>query len=569
MFFKILKLKIIPLGLTFLVSSINGYADDFSLNLSQRVGNNERVSRRAFGVNLLYTVSDIERSRMEQLMKGKVGFIRWPGGTVVNRFSYRNDNVQSPDTTNFYEMKQFSQNIGAIPIIGIPLQAGFIEQDGVIRWNPDFDDEIHYIGQNFIDRVRFAYVDNESGFAGGYFFNRFGRRLTAEEHTFAYNRIRNILLQYNPHLRLFANSKNQDIDNWWRPLDGGFGFGWTKYYGNRGEDINDYERDFETLSFDRLARYGNQILQKKQELGPRTKLIRYEWNLTPLQVGVAGTTPAQASIWNIWNQLEQLRGGTFMSAFWPLRPIVRSGGIYSVPYFASSEAGGLRLSQTGIGLQSLAEILSIRGNTRILEHASSQRSNQNHDTYMFAAQNSKRDFRMIVVNKRGRGTEPMAIRLPNFDLSGYTLTAYKYLPSRGLNQDAIVRINARVDGDTIRFVSNSLSLTFLLLQEIRYQSQLVAPDMVDATNSVWRIDLPGRVRVKNLIIDANGAFRRNYKILFRNASGELQEIVDRTEGVDDTRREVAIEEISQRTDHIVVRWRNEAAPQAIRWKIVD
>ncbi|MEM7647273.1 MAG: hypothetical protein AAF203_10205, partial [Pseudomonadota bacterium] len=208
-------------GFAILTTSHLSWADTFRLNLNQDFSKKESVDRDLFGLNLLYTVTDEERASMVSSLKGKINFVRWPGGTLVNAYHYRRPHYRAhansrdgydprldgdaEDFTDFNELLAFTKSLGAKPMIGIPLQSGYKKVGNRAVWDPQFENEIRDIAINFASKVEYAYIDNETGIQHGLFANKFDRAMSSEEYAYAYNRIRPILLSKNPKLKILAN----------------------------------------------------------------------------------------------------------------------------------------------------------------------------------------------------------------------------------------------------------------------------------------------------------------------------------------------------------------------------
>jgi hypothetical protein len=147
-------------------------ATDVSIDINTNsaidvAGQQVSVHPDLFGINFPYYITDDQRLKLVPLLKGKVRFLRWPEGAITSSYSYAHPcsqsiysdprrayvfdgmdvrglvdasgvdaslEVKSSDEcvgekgiyfTDIYEFIEFCNEIGAEPMVGIPLQTGF------------------------------------------------------------------------------------------------------------------------------------------------------------------------------------------------------------------------------------------------------------------------------------------------------------------------------------------------------------------------------------------------------------------------------------------------------------
>jgi hypothetical protein len=564
------------------------------------------IDKDLIGLNILKTTTDIQRNKLIPLLKGKVNYLRWPGGTVTSfhsyfhedyhafkdpRVNYNKSNKGNPrNFTDFKEFIKLCNDVKAKPFTGIPLQPGYMIDPITKRavWDPSgrFRKELKATIAKISPYVSTVYIDNEMGHPGGLYYSRFKRVMSPREHEVALASVIQTIKSVNPNLKIMPNSKKRDYLTWWSNISISDGYGWTKYNGSWDRsNPNDLQKDFLNKSFNKsLASISKDTRNYKNDFEKNgwsnSKFVRYEWNLAP-NFSRKIKHEFGAAIWNAWNLSGQMRGGIDLSFFWPLYKNPLSSTSYNYkwspndffPYFEENKLNGpISLAPSGHVIQVYSDTLSKKGKYLLLDsrinwgERTRAHSWSAHGT--FIKHKSSGSLHGIIVNKEQKGWTTIQIELSNKNLAKYkNISAYALRNADAYKTGAPIytRLGVSKRGNSIRLRMPPLSLISVRFDNSIKQYKSLKPSKTSNQNKSWYIDLGNNYDLDNLEIFPHGSAKRNYKI-YSNIStlgmygGNL--VVERND-IGNLKRNVINEEIQTVGRYIRIDWPKKSAPSSL------
>jgi alpha-L-arabinofuranosidase len=178
------------------------------------------ISPMLMGFNLVYKyeVDPVwADGKLERALKElKCGLLRWPGGTVVSTYHWR----QMPGTPimDLEEYMGHVRAIGAQPLVGVNVHQSFLsgrEEEGLDEARSLIE---HCVRSNY--QVKYWYIDNEL------YLPKAQPRMTAEQYARAISRYAAVLRAVDPKIEIVANWEVR-----WSP-------GWEKIVEMAGKDVD-------------------------------------------------------------------------------------------------------------------------------------------------------------------------------------------------------------------------------------------------------------------------------------------------------------------------------------------
>jgi hypothetical protein len=428
-------------------------------------------------------------------------------------------------------------------------------------------------------QVKYFFIDNEMGHNAANFFNRFGRRLTDEEHNKAYVDIYNAITGYNygSDIVILDNSINKGFGSWWNYTEGYAnskvdGYGWSNYYGRWGtcdkdakiwsggvqildpdryNGCNYYSGDFGDIDYNNLNS-ATDYSKSVRWLAERAKSdfalngyshalsIEYEWNVSHSWTAnyEGAITPVQGGIWNAWNQMEQIKGAVDLSALWPFASDPFDSEKHVSAYIdVDVTPGDLSYIDTLFSEPLPGPTDSFKGSpkdmtpTGHLLQMLSENFGQTGDVvletknidqiYSLAISNeSKKSLKVVILNKSQTLPQSVDLRIKGNTLGNFTShKVYQFNANQIQEVTATASENVNDNSITLSSVP-AMSMTIVLLEnpdpDMQFQSVQGSTDGLGAGQKKWTFHLPREVSVDSLNISTNGTpVKRNYSIWFK------------------------------------------------------
>jgi hypothetical protein len=296
------------------------------------------ISPMLMGFNFVYKYerdSIWVNGRLERALKElKCGLLRWPGGTVVSTYHWK----QMPGTPimDLEEYMGHVRAIGAQPLVGVNAHESFLsgrEHEGLEEARSLIE---HCVSSNY--QVKYWYIDNEL------YLPKPQPRMTAEQYARAISRYAAVLRAVDPQIQIVANWEVR-----WSP-------GWERILQMAGKDVDiaDFhlyyharkELSWESwlqdtpmtmirmkpdqTTYDGRMTYSEMIRDFRAQAKSRgrdLKLAALEWNMFKNLVG--RMSPFQGALLEAEEFGQFINAGLDMACFWPLHI---NGNKYRVLY---------------------------------------------------------------------------------------------------------------------------------------------------------------------------------------------------------------------------------------------